>query len=364
MLATDIVPPPEIETAPRVDTRVPRHVRIINGALDEDPTSPAGVILLGRIDPATFRFLKIDERTYQRRQSDRADIFEALKAGKVPPTIDIGVRGEDFISDGSDFLIRSEAYIVDGGGRVGSASRLFDLVPQMGVRLFAMVHFNTTPQWESDRFDALNKNVHKVSANLHLRNLRDRNAAILTLYGLTHNEPSFPLYKRVSWLQNMQRGDLLGAQVLAKVCMRLHVQFGRISSLNSDGVAQSLMKTVSMITLQVFRQNVRAFFDLVDECWPLEAVEYRRAATQLKSTFLMELARMLSDHPCFWSEDGATLAVCADDRRKLAKFKIGDPHIANLAGAGGKARIMLYQLLVNHMNSGRREHRLVSRYAE
>jgi hypothetical protein len=127
------------------DGRVLPFIRVINGTLDDDPSSPSGIILIGRIDPSTFRFLQIGD--YQRPLGNRVDIFDALKSGAVPPAIDIGVRGQDFITEGADFLIRSPAYIIDGGQRVGTAQKLIELIPQLGVRLFAMLHFNTDAKW-------------------------------------------------------------------------------------------------------------------------------------------------------------------------------------------------------------------------
>ncbi|MDP3936710.1 MAG: hypothetical protein Q8R92_01085, partial [Deltaproteobacteria bacterium] len=185
-----------------LDTRVKPVIRIINGALDEDPDSPSAIILNGRIDPNTLRFLKVDS-SYQRPLADRSDIFEAIKSGVVVPNIDIGVRGQDFTTDGDDFLINSAAYIIDGWQRVGNAMRLLELMPNHPVRIFATVHFGTNDIWERHRFTELNKNIRKVSPNLHLRNMRDGNDAVLTLYGLSNNTREFQLYGKVSWSQNM-----------------------------------------------------------------------------------------------------------------------------------------------------------------
>lgn len=344
-----------------LDTRVVPHLRIINGTLDEDPTSPSGIILMGRVDPSTFRFLKIDDRQYQRRQGDRPDIFEALKRGEVPPAIDIGVRGQDFHCDGGDYIIRSPAHIIDGGGRIGSANKLLDLVPQLGIRLFAMVHFNTTADWEMTRFDALNKNVRKVSGSLHMRNMRAKNDAVLTLYGLTQNTKAFPLYERVCWSDSMGRGELIRIVQFARAAMLLHSHHTAISSPIVDMMAAALQRAAATVTLPVFRQNVQTFYQIIDECWPFAAIQYRHRATQIKSTFLNEVARMFANHADFWDAGGSVLTVYADERRKLSKFPIDDPHVSSLAGSTGKAGAMLYELLVRHMNSGRRSNKLVGR---
>lgn len=344
----------------KIDTRVQPHIRIINGSLDEDPTSPGGIVLIGRIDASTLRFLKVDDG-YQRSLSNRVDIWEALRAGKIPPAIDIGVRGQDFVSDGADYIIRSPAFMIDGQQRIGTAQNMLEQFPEMQLRLFAMCHFNTNEEWESERFDDLNKNIVKVSGSQHLRNSRGKNVAVLTLYGLCENAPDFALYKRVCWGQNMQRGDLMTAINLAKVAMQLHSHLGVLSTGKSDAVAAAILRGAIKVGLHSFRQNIHTFFSVLNECWPVKGIEYRNSATQIKSGFLGELARVLSRHRDFWDQSGKLLFISADDRRKLAKFPINDPQVASLAGSAGKARSLLYQLMVNHLNSGRRTNRLVER---
>lgn len=186
----------EAERDTFINTRVQPFVRIINASMDEDPSSPSAVVVNGRIDPASLRFLKVDN-DYQRPLGERADIFDALKNGTVVPNIDVGVRGQDFDVDDGDILIKSPAYIIDGWQRVGTALHLLDNIPNHPLRIFATVHFGTDALWERHRFTELNKNVKKVSPNLHLRNMRDTNEAVLTLYGLSNNTKEFALYKRV-----------------------------------------------------------------------------------------------------------------------------------------------------------------------
>lgn len=352
--------PDDTDVSTLLNTRVRPHIRILNGSLDESISSSAGIVLNGRIDPSTMRFLKVDNE-YQRPLGERPDIFDALKGGLIVPNIEIGVRGQDFETEGSDILIYSPAYIIDGWQRVGNALRLLELIPHQDIRIFGSVHFGTDQIWERHRFTALNKNVKKVSPNLHLRNMRDTNDAILTLFGLSNNDKNFPLYKKICWSQNMQRSQLLSALTFSKIAVFLHghVAAQRVNS--AEGVSDTLARAIPRITLPRFRKNLTTYFTLFNDVWPFSAIEYREKAVQLKSSFLFEVARMLSRHPDFWTDDDRILAINADDRRKLGKFPIDDPQIVNLAGSTGKARTMLYQLLVNHMNSGRRTNRLRSR---
>lgn len=350
----------EDNTLPLLNTKVQPHVRIVNGALDESDVSSTGIILNGRIEPATLRFLKVD--TYQRPLGDRADIYQALKEGLVVPNIEIGVRGQNFSIDGDDFIIKSPAYIIDGWQRVGTALKILECIPSHPIRIFATLHFGSDEIWERHRFNALNKNVRKISPNLHLKNSRDTNDAIATLYALSIDDSTFPLYKRVSWSQNMQKGELISALTLGLVAQILHMHRAPVTGRSIDSVASGLLVLIGRVSRATLRRNMQTFFQLIDDCWPFASIEYRHSAQQTKGTFLMELARMLSRHPVFWEHNENTLFVSADDRRKLAKFPIRDPQVVQLAGSGGSARKMLYQLLVDHMNSGRRTQRLQSRF--
>lgn len=344
-----------------LNTRVKPHVRIINGALDESEGSSSSLILNGRLDPATLHFLKVDE--YQRALGDRADIFNALKEGRVVPNVEIGVRGQDFGTHGDDFIINSPAYIIDGWQRVGTALRLLQLVPHQQIRIFASIHFDTTLEWERHRFTELNKNVKRISPNLHLRNMRDTNSAILKLYSLSTSDRSFPLYKKVSWQQNAQRGELVSAMTLALASRELHGHRGSLHGRTVELVSFALNRIVAGVTLPTFQRNIFTFFSLIDECWPLAAIEYRAKAPQIKASFMYQVARLLSQHPGFWEHNDNTLVIGVDDRRKLAKFPINDPQVVQLAGSAGAASRILYQLLVDHMNSGRRTQRLRARDA-
>lgn len=343
-----------------LDTRVRPVVRILNGALDEDPSSPSAIILNGRIDPSTLRFLKVDS-SYQRPLDDRSDIFEAIKAGVVVPNIDVGVRGQDFEADGDDFIIKSPAYIIDGWQRVGNAMRLMELIQDHPIRIFATVHFGTDDLWERHRFTELNKNVRKVSPNLHMRNMRDSNEAVLTLFGLSHNDKNFAFYNKVSWSQNMKPGELISAVQLAKAAVVLHMHHGALNFGRVETIAAAMTREIKVLGLTNFRRNIVTFADVIEECWGIKSIELRKSSPQIKQTFLIELARFFSSHKDFWDAGSRIFFVAADHRRKLAKFPINDPHIKNLCGTGGAAANILADLLLKHMNSGKRTH-FQSRY--
>lgn len=348
-----------IERIP-INTRVPSHIRLVNASLHENPNSPSAIIAQGMLDSSTLRFLKVDD--YQRPLEQREDIWSALKGQTPVPAIEIGIRGTDYESEGADMVIRSPAYIIDGWQRVGNAMRLMDMIPDHPVSLLATIHFGTTYAWEENRFTDLNKNTRKVSPNQHLRNMRDKNDAVMTLHSLSTAAPGFPLYKKVCWSQNMARAELVSALVLSKSAMILHGHKISMQAGRTDNIASAIANAYNTVGAATFKHNMMTFYSVIDECWPIHLVQYRHTATQIKSSFLYEVARMFSRHPAFWEGlSQNTLFVPADDRRKLAKFPITDKQVVGLAGSPGAGRKILYQLLVDHMNSGRRTQKLVAR---
>ena len=345
---------------PQFDTRVPRFITIENASFDESDVAPSAIVLRGRVASSSFRFFKVDKE-YQRALEDRADIFQALKAGHVVPDIDIGIRGQDYFCDGADVIIRSPCYIIDGWQRVGNAMRLLDLVPDTEIRIGALLHFGTNQAWEAARFTALNNNSKRVSPSLHLRNLREQNPSVLTIYGLTNNERNSPLIGRVCWEQSMRREHLLPAPQLAKACLYLHRHVAPYNGVRVDAIAAGLETAARRVTLHRFRQNCLEFFQVIEQCFGITTIEYKRAATQLRGSFLLNLARMFSQHVNFWDAAGTQLHVDSAWRSKLSRFPINDPYIRQLAGSGGPAMEILFDLLIKHMNSGKRTNPLVMR---
>lgn len=343
-----------------IDTRVPAIIRV-TGSLDEDPSSKSGMVVAGRIDPASLRFLRVDEE-YQRPLADRPDIYEAITQGVLVPPIDLGVRGAHFDEVEKDKVweIRDPTYIIDGWQRVGTALRVVANDPDFVPRIFGTFHFGTDQNWEMHRFSQLNKNTRKVSPALHLKNMREKNEAVLTLYGLSNSTKDFPLFKRVQWGQNRHSTDLIPALQLAYVAWRLHAHHSAARGRGVDTIAESLLVAARAVGLQQFRENVVTFWEVLDSCWSIRTIQYWRIAPHIKSTFTSSLAKMLSDHTDFWQ--GNRLHVDADNRRKIGSFALDDPTVAAFAGSGGTAGLHLYTLLVQHMNKSRRTGRLRSRY--
>jgi hypothetical protein len=149
---------------------------------------------------------------------------------------------------------------------------------------------------------------------------------------------------------------------MAKVIGALHSHKAPALSSQLDAIERGLSLAMENTGQNVFRANIRTFFGLVDEFWGIKQIQYREAAIYMKSGFLVMLARFFSNHHNFWTGDGEkTLFVEASLRRKIASFPIGDPNVMRLAGSGGKSRFILYSMLVDHVNSGKRTRRLTAR---
>lgn len=337
-------------------------IKIINYALDDSPLRGGTIILRGVVSADTLQFLKSDD--YQREVmaiTPRSKIQQGLKAGEPFPDIELGMRGERFIERNDAIYLQDDVFIIDGLQRVSGA--LHYLANQTGapVRLGAVIHFNTTKDWERSRFEILNMERRKVSPNLLLRNSAEDNNALALLLDMSRNDTRFALYQRVSWQQQMKRGELITALQLLKSVNALHRHTiglrGNRTSLST--LSDFMTKIYNTCGTQVIKANTRAFYDLIDECWGLRAIQYRETAPQVKGTLNAVLATLLSDHEDFWQEK--RLFVSADLRRKLSKFRLSDPNVANLAAGNTGAGHLLYSMLKDHLNSGKRTGHLKQR---
>ena len=337
-------------------------VKIIHGALDETPLRGGTVILRGVIDPTSLPNLQTDD--YQRESAPvtpRSSIWQALVNSQVLPDVELGIRSERFSSSGNTFTLQDPTYIIDGLQRVSTAIQFLTKNAGAPVRIGCLVHFDTTKEWERERFRILNSSRSKVSPNVLLRNERDNSVAADLLFNLTENDRDFVLHNRVTWTQKMARQEIITALNMSKIVATLHTHKVRVYHTSLYPLIGELNKQVDVVGTQILRQNVRTFFDIVDKCWGIRMVTYH-GATHMRFTFLRTLARIFSDHYDFWVEPNEKrLTVSADIIRKLKGFQPTDPSVAALVGSSGKAHWMLYAMIRDHINSGKRTKRLRSR---
>lgn len=319
------------------------------------------IVLRGVVDPESLK--KIRVASYQREVlsgKNQDELRDAILSGAVMPDIELGVRGARMREPGDNvFFLLDKTFVIDGLQRITAAVEAMIMNPDMFPRQGALIHFNTTEAWERKRFAILNTKRAKLSPNILIRNHRSDSKVVSQLINMTGTDKSFALYKRICWNQRMRRGDLLTAMTFVKVIGRLHIHLGPGGNSNVDAIVQGLDQIMEETGPNVFRQNIRTLFEIVDECWDVRHVQYRERASYLNFTFLKVLAQLFSRHPIFW--DGKRLAVKAADRRKLKLFPITDPSIKDLTGSSGAGDRILYEIMVRHMNSGRRIRHLIPR---
>ena len=348
-----------VRAATATRERVERQeVKITNGSLAVfEDGGKESLILRGVIWAPSLIDILVD--SYQRDDMGRSDIYVALRDGGTVPDIELGMRGKKCSNKGDTYWLSDEVYVIDGLQRISAAKRVMELHPEVPLRIGATIHFNTTEAWEKERFEILNMRRTKVAPNVLLSNRRDRSRALLTLYGLSHTDKDFPLYGRISWKQNRVRNELLSARTIVRVAAYLHAHLVPRGNGTIDSMVKSIDETSNKIGLMLFRNNIKTFFEVVEDSFGLRAIAFRKAAPQIRETFLAVLAGMFSDHLDFWEEpECRTLFVDPPMRRKLHGFPILDPSIIALTGAGGDAKNLLYRHLVEHINSGKRTNRL------
>jgi len=331
------------------------HVRITHSALDED--EQGNIILRGRIDPERLEALLVDD--YQREVLSPTSINQIMKGfesdGSVPD-IDLGMRGGRTREKDDAFILLDDVFIIDGLQRVNAAKRF--LLNGGTPRLGATIHFNTTKEWEVERFRILNAERVKVSSNVLARNTRSQYPVVNALYNMCESDNAFVLKGRVCWQQRKQRSHLITAVTMMKALGILHSHLGPGKAHQLAEMVDGLQKTFDHVGRNAYRENVRAFFQIVEDCWGVRTVTYD-GASHLRNTFLFTLARVLSNHPTFWRENKLFMELSL--LRKLKLFPMQDPTVQHLCGSGGKAGKMLYNLLVDHMNRGKRTKRIVPR---
>jgi hypothetical protein len=215
-----------------------------------------------------------------------------------------------------------------------------------------VIHIGTTEAWETKRFEILNMNRVKVSSRVLIRNQATESAAVKMLYELSHDH-SFVLEGRVSWDQNMERGQFIKGQTLLKASCQLHRRLGPgLVSPRYAEMTNGFLKVFSQVGYVTLEENVKTFWQVIDECFNVRGLDITDSAPYMKDGFLKVLAELFSDHKDFWK--GNKLTVSTYLRRKLALFSIHDPGVAHLCGASWAAQTTLYYYLETHLNKGRR----------
>lgn len=344
-----------------------KSVRITNFALDDSPLRGGTIILRGVIDPDSLENIQFDD--YQREVlalTPNSRIMQGLRKGEPFPDVELGMRGQKFIEKNGSIYLQDDVFGIDGLQRISGAIKFQSLFPGQYAHLGATIHFNTTREWEKERFEILNVSRVKVSPNVLLRNKRETSPCLSMLYDLSNDDTRFVLYQRVSWEQTMRRDQLLTAMVLLRTFSSLHRHLGaiQVKGGRQSDVIPMMDRVIERAGVLNAKLNIREFYNLVDECWGIKMIQYKDTATQLRAGFLNVLGRVLSDHSEFWEGvDDKRLKVAPDLRKKLSSFPLSDPTVMSLASGGGKSGPLLYRLIIDHLNSGKRTKHLKARNA-
>lgn len=343
-------------------------IRLQRSSLDD---LSGEIIAHGWLDIEAIEHLRVGD--YQReileapRGGRKSSLRVAIESGERLPDIMLGMRGEKYTPRGTDMLLESDVYVVDGLQRISALRKHAADHPEdaKNILIGTEVRFNTTRETEKDLFTKLNVNRKAMSPSVILRNERNNSNGVATLYGLSMHDKTCAMLGKVCWDQQMHRGELCTALAFTKTCITLQrhtAQGGRhLSTLRI--IPGILDNQAAAIGLQNFRSNIITFYNVIDEVWGLRGIKYTDKATQTRLNFLIQLAAMFSDHEDFW--EGKKLTVDASQKAKLKSFPIDDPTVIRLAGSGSSVGLLLYRLLVDHMNKGKATNRyLVTRRIE
>jgi hypothetical protein len=325
----------------------------------------------GVIDPASYEAINFDD--YQREVLNDPKInkiIAAMRKGKVIQSIDLGMRGQRIREiteeDGTkSIFLYDPVYCVDGQQRLTAAMRLCKTDPFRTVRLTALVIFDTTPEWELERFTQVNVGQTGLSGVVLFRNtIKNDNIAVQALWDLCFDDPSFPLYQRISWDQYMSAGNLINALGVGKIAGTLHRHAGPGRGSDAQELARGLaiIAHPDNIGVKAFSQNVKTYFELIDWLSPIDHIKKTNSAKTFRQSFMFALAMVLSDHEVFWDETSTVLSIDADTKKKLKSFDLHDSSLEPLLGSSSsKAVAQLYMEIVSHINRGRRTRRLKPR---
>lgn len=332
-------------------------VRILNGALDEHE---GRIVLRGALDPASLKELKVDD--YQRAVAPVTSLRRIMKgfdAGSAVPDVELGMRGSKKTFRDGVYTLHDDVYTIDGLQRI-SAAGLY-LADGKTPHLGATIHFNTTQEWERKQFKILNADRVRVSSNVIIRNFKEDYDGVKGLYNMSLDDREFVMRGKIGWDQALSRAQLISCSTFVKVVLAIHAHLNECSGFTAppEDLCIRIQKVVETIGKQTFRANVRHFFDVIDQAWHVRNVAFKEKTPFIRATFLLTLAKVLSNHEVFWRE--SRLLVDADFRRKIGSFPIFDNAVINMVSTGTRVDRELYRYLVEHINKGKRHRRLSER---
>ncbi len=286
------------------------------------------------------------------------ELIEAIGTDQLGD-IDLGMRGTAYRERDGVLYLHDPVYTTDGFQRLAAAIAYVKLDPEAQFSLGAMVHFGSTYEQECVRFEDINTSQTRVSPNVLLRNraINDPRSAIGLVYRMTTStsptHSSFPLNQRVQWGQSKTTTELIPANGLFKTICYLHGHLGYGVGNNVPMLCDKIEKIYLELGQKAFVDNIRAFFEVVDNSYGIRTIEYRDGSVHMNAGFLFALAQYFSHHEYpFWKDDA--LAVRPADVKRLGQFNLQEPSTNSLARArNDQARSNMEFALIQHMSKGR-----------
>lgn len=344
-------------------------IRLIACTIDEDEDK--NIVFRGVIDPGYLYLLKVDFAAgaiaggYQREQA-KPDVIarwaDDLLNGARFPDLALGMRGQRYSErDGATWL-HDPTYLIDGQQRCAAAARAMQVDPSFRPRLGATVYIGSTRAFEARQFKIWNTVKNKMPLGVYLIQGRANHEAINTLYLLTYDH-NFALHGAVRWDQSREQRHLVSAMTYVKAAVVLHQHILGRHGININRTDDLLAALNHFGTsLSALRDNVRAFFEAIDEAWGIRDHTRKQRLLWLRENFLIAFAKVLSQNINFWTGDrGDRLKISTADIQKLSSFDFDQRNIVALAGGGSQARRSLILEIEGHLDSGRRTGRLIKR---
>jgi hypothetical protein len=116
---------------------------------------------------------------------------------------------------------------------------------------------------------------------------------------------------------------------------------------------------LDVIGRKIMAANVKEFYRVIDSAWGVRSVAFKAGASYLKTGFLLALANVFAKHRNFWDND-RRLIIPTDVIGKLKTFPISDASVRALAIGSSAATTVLQGILVDHINKGKTNRRLVA----
>jgi hypothetical protein len=334
-------------------------VRILKGALDEIGDS---IVLRGVVHPDSLRNLKV--AGYQREVLPKAahsSLVHAYRKGDRVPDIELGMRGSTYREENGVFILEDDVYIIDGLQRTSAAKYIMSVELGLEPRIGCLVHFGTTEEWERKRFRLVNTTGTKLSPGILIKTLLGEYPAFDMLYHLTFDR-DFCLHGRVCWAQRMEQKHLIQGLTYCKTVGILHAHAGPGRAGKVEALGAGLSKTMAKVGRIEMRENTKNFFKVMDDAWGLHRIVFKEGATYIKSNFLRAMAMLFSRHYDFWEgEESKLLSIDRAMLSKISSFPVDDPQVIRLSGSSSSTAELLYRLIVDHFNSGKRTKRLTPR---